>query len=129
MRKETGIEIKPHKAAQKIKDLAALISAVLVITTALVGAGHWIVKEVSASTNERIDALEAKIEANQDENKLAITRLELMTLMETNPENVVEIERVAKTYFVDLKGDLYLTSVYSSWAKEYGGDTSFVVYH
>ena len=128
MRKENGIEIKPHKAAQKVKDLAALISAVLVITTALVGAGHWIVKEVSASTNERIDALEAKIEANQDENKLAILRLELLTLINTDPTNVIEIEKVAKAYF-DAGGDWYLTSLYSNYAKEYGADTSFVVNH
>ena len=127
MRKENGIEIKPHKAAQKVKDLAALISAVLVITTALVGAGHWIVKEVSASTNERIDALEAKIEANQDENKRAVTRLELMTLIEASPENTAEIERVARYYFQTLEGDWYLTSLYSNWCREYGGDASIVV--
>lgn len=52
-----------------------------------------------------------------------------MTLIQNTPHNVVEIERLAKTYFIDLKGDLYMTSVYSAWAKEYGGDTSFVVYH
>lgn len=129
MRKEEEEEVKVvmHRVPQKIKDFAGLISAVLVISGALVGAGHWIVKEVSASTNERIDALESKIDSNQDENKRAVTRLELLTLIDTTPENTAEIERVARYYFQTLKGDWYLTSLYSTWCREYGGDASIVV--
>lgn len=112
--------------AQRIKDSASLISAVLVIGGALVGAGNWIIKEVSATTNERIDALEAKIDGNQSKNELATTRVELIMLIEHDPNNVVEIEKVAKSYFSN-GGDWYMTSLYSQYAKEYGADTSFVV--
>lgn len=121
-------KFKLKNVPQKVKDVAAFLSAVLVIFTALVGAGHWIVKEVTASTNDRIDTLEEKIEGNQKENKLAILRLELLTLIESDPENIVEVEKVAKAYF-SAGGDWYLTGLYSRYAKQYGADTSFVVYH
>ena len=112
---------------QKVKDIAAFISAVLVIFTALIGAGHWIVKEVTASTNDRIDALEEKIENNDQESKQAITRLELMSLIQNDPTNVIEIEKLGRYYFINLGGDRWMSAVYSNWCKEYGGDPSIVV--
>lgn len=126
MRKEE--KTKLHKLPQKVKDFAALISAVIVIGTALIGAGHWIVKEVSASTNQRIDALEAKIDANQDENEVAITRLELMNLLQTDPENVIEIEKLARKYFnPPLNGNSYMTSVISRWCEAHGIDCGTII--
>ena len=103
---------------QRIKDSASLISAVLVIGGALVGAGNWIIGEVSATTNERLDALEAKIDGNQSKNELATTRVELIMLIEHDPTNTVEIEKLAKHYFIDLNGDTWATSVVSQWCKE-----------
>ena len=50
-----------------------------------------------------------------------------MVLMNHDPENVVAIERMAKYYFQELDGDLYMTQQYSDWAKQYGGDTTIVV--
>ena len=110
--------MKLSKLPKKIKDLAGLISAVAVIGGSLVACGHWIVAEVSSTTSARIDALEAKIDANQTKNELAVTRLELMVLIEHDPTNVVEIEKLAKHYFLDLEGDTYVTSVVSQWCKE-----------
>lgn len=120
-------KFKLKNVPQKVKDIAAFISAVLVISTALIGAGHWIVKEVTASTNDRIDALEEKIENNDQESKQAITRLELMSLIQNDPTNVIEIEKLGRYYFTNLGGDRWMSSVYSNWCKEYGGDPSIVV--
>ena len=61
------------------------------------------------------------------EQDLSLKRLELLNLISHTPENKVEIERVAKHYFVNLKGDWYATKVYSKWAEENGGDISFVI--
>lgn len=119
-------ESKPRKISRLVQDIAAFLTATIVIGTALAAAGKWIVKEVNAATNSRVDVLEQKIDDNQKENKLAILRLELITLMESDPTNVVEIEKVAKSYF-SYGGDWYMTSLYSRYAKEYGADTSFVV--
>lgn len=117
---------KIKKIPEKIKSLSEFISAIIVIGGALIGAGQWIIHEINLSTNARMDAIEQKIDDNQKENKLAILRLELITLMESDPTNVVEIEKVAKSYFSN-GGDWYMTSLYSRYAKEYGADTSFVV--
>lgn len=125
MRKE---EIKLKTVAQKIKDSAALISAIIVIGSALFGVAKWIISEVSASTNSRIAALEDKMDKTTQENKMAIARLELLNLIQTDPDNVVEIERVGKDYF-SAGGDYYMSSVFSRWAQEHGADATFVIGH
>ena len=111
----------------KVKSIAELISATIVIGTALIGAGQWMVHQINSSVNARVDALEQKIDDNQEENKLAITRLELMTLMQHDPNNIVEIEKLGRYYFQELSGDRWMSSVYSDWARQYGGDISIVV--
>ena len=113
---------------QKAKDLAAFISAVLIIFTALVGAGHWIVKEVTASTNDRIDALENKIDDHQETTELATTRLELMMLLDHDPNNIIEIEKLARKYFnPPLNGNTYMTSVISKWCEDHGIDCGTII--
>lgn len=121
-------KFKLKNVPQKVKDIAAFISAVLVIVTALIGAGHWIVKEVTASTNDRIDALEDKIDDNQEANELATTRLELMMLLDHDPNNVIEIEKLARKYFnPPLNGNTYMTSVISEWCNEHGIDCGTII--
>ena len=111
----------------KVKSGAELISAVIVIGGALIGAGSWVIKEVNSSVNNRVDALEQKIDDNHTQQELATTRLELMVLMEHDPNNVVEIEKLARHYFLDLDGDMYLTSVFSKWCTEHGLNCAEIV--
>lgn len=113
--------------SQKVKDFAALLSAIIAIAGALICGGKWLLAEINASTNARVDALEKKIDDNQKENKLAVTRLELSSLIQSNPTNVVEIEKLGRYYFTELGGDRWMSSVYSNWCKEYGGDPNIVV--
>lgn len=120
--------LKLKKIPQKVKDVAAFISAVLVIFTSLVGAGHWIVKEVTASTNDRIDALEDKIDDNQESTELATTRLELMMLLDHDPNNIIEIEKLARKYFnPPLNGNTYMTSVISKWCEDHDIDCGTII--
>lgn len=112
---------------QKVKDFSALISATIVIGGALVAGAKWLVSEINASTNARVDTLESKIDDNYTKNELATTRLELMVLMEHDPENTIEIEKLARHYFSDLKGNSYLTSVFSRWCREYDADCEIVL--
>lgn len=125
--KEKVKKLRLKNWTQRIKDFSALISAVLVIGAALIGAGQWIVHEVTASTNQRVDSLESKINDNYTKDELATTRLELMVLMEHDPENVIEIEKLARHYFLDLKGNSYLTSVFSKWCREHGVNCAEIV--
>lgn len=105
--------------------LVTLITSIGVIVGAFIGASNYIVGQLDAHIQGQMAGLKADV----SEVKLSSTRNELILMIEHNPKNVVEIERLAKVYFVDMNGDFYMTSLYSEWAREYGGDTSFVVYH
>lgn len=124
-RKEPKLSIKNWP--QKAKDLSALISAIIVIGGALIAGGKWLVSEINASTNARVDTLEEKIDDNYTKDELATTRLELMVLMEHDPDNTIEIEKLAKHYFSDLNGNSYLTSVFSRWCHEHNANCEIVL--
>lgn len=126
MRKKDN-KLKIRNWPQKVKDASALISAIIVIGGALIGGGKWLLSEINASTNARVDALESKIDDNYTKDELATTRLELMILMEHDPENTIEIEKLARHYFSDLQGNSYLTSVFSKWCKEHGANCEIVL--
>ena len=120
-------KLKLKNWPQKVKDTAALLSAIIAIGAALVAGGKWLVTEINSSTNARVDTLEEKIDDNYTKDELATTRLELMVLMEHDPDNVIEIEKLAKHYFSDLNGNSYLTSVFSRWCREHGANCEIVL--
>lgn len=112
-------EKKIKQVPEKVKGLAELVSAIIVIGGALIGAGQWIVHEINLSTNTRMDAIEKKIDDNQEANELATTRLELINLIQYDPENIVEITKLGRYYFHDLDGDTWASSVMSKWCVEH----------
>lgn len=114
------------KVPDHIQKVAGVLSALAVILGALGGFGQWIVHEVSATTSSRIDSLEQKMDSNQQTTELSTTRLELLMMMEHDPDNVVEIEKLAKHYVVDLGGDTYMTGLISRWCTEHNIDPSFL---
>lgn len=86
-------------------------------------------KENCAHMDERFNEVDKKIAEGQRKDELAITRVELMMLMSHNPDNVLEIERLAKKYFTPpLNGDSYMSQLYSDYAKKYGADHTFVTH-
>lgn len=107
--------------------VAAVVVAIGTLGGALVAIGNWIISEVSAQSNRRIDQLQSEVNDHQKAQQLATTRVELMLLMEHDPANKAEIERLARYYFVDLGGNAWMSSRYSRWCAEYGGDISVVV--
>lgn len=118
-----------------VKRILGVFATIGTIAGIVAGAGNWIAAQIDEHLDGKFDALTSEISALRAESeqadkeqKLSITRLELTNLIAHNPENVVEIERVARYYFVDLGGDWYMSKIYSDWAKEYGGDTSFVTH-
>ena len=115
------------KISENLKKISAVISAIGVIIGAFVGVGGWIVNQVNAESNEQIQALEARLDEAHKESQLGITRLELQGLINNTPENRTEIEKLARYYFLELDGDTYMTSMYSKWATEYGGNIEFVL--
>lgn len=47
-------------------------------------------------------------------------RIQLSQYMKDQPENIDTILKLAETYFVQLKGDWYMTSEFSKWADSQG---------
>ena len=112
------------KRAQRI---AGTISAILVIGGALFGAGAWIKDQITGSISTQISDFRQEVKSSDNSQNQAITRLELLNLMQSDPYNTVAIEKLARYYFGELNGDQYMTGKYSDWAREYGGDTSIVI--
>lgn len=115
------------KIERQLTKASSIISAVLVIISAIAGLFAWINTQFQNVVTEQINVFQESIKNDLTENKQSSARIELMMLMEHDPDNVVAIEQTAKYYFRDLKGDRYMTGRYSTWAKEHGGDTSIVI--
>ena len=114
-------------ADKKLQRIAGTIGAIVAIMGAITGACAWINQQFTNAVSAQISEFQEEVRASDRADKQAATRIELMVLMNHDPENVVAIERMAKYYFQDLDGDQYMTKMYSDWAKEYGGDTSIVI--
>lgn len=110
--------------SEKTKKIAGLVSAIMVIIGALTGALGWVNTQLQDVIAGQMADLKNTVQQSDDRQNQQITRLELMELMNNQPENVAEIEKVAKHYFQELNGDWYMTGLYSKWCHEYGGDPS-----
>lgn len=117
------------RVSDKTKKIAELISAIVVIGGAATGLCSWVSSQFANAVAAQIDDFREETKANNVKTEQATTRLELMMLIEHDPTNIVAIERMAKYYFQELNGDLYMTQKYSDWARAYGGDTTIVVSH
>lgn len=115
------------KADKRLRKWAATIGAIVAIMGALSGMLSWIQSQFANAVSSQISAFQQETRDADIRHEQAVTRLELMILMEHDPENVVAIEQIAKHYFGELKGNRYMTSKYSAWAKQYGGDMAIVI--
>lgn len=115
------------KADKKLHRWAATIGAIIAIIGALTGALSWLQSQFANAVSSQISDFQQETRDADLKHEQAVTRVELMMLMEHDPENVVAIEQMAKHYFGELKGDKYMTSKYSAWAKQYDGDMTIVI--
>lgn len=115
------------EADSKIQHIAKTVGALATIVAATGGACAWATAQVQSVITSKLEGIQVEMEKSDRKTEIQITRLELMTLIDTQPENVAEIEKVAKHYFRDLGADWYLTSIYSTWAREYGGNVNIVI--
>ena len=116
-----------EKADKRIRKWAGTIGAIATILTALAGVCAWASSQFAKAVSDQISSFQQEVRDADKKTETQITRLELMTLIDTQPTNAAEIEKVAKHYFKDLGADWYMTSIYSNWAREYGGDISIVI--
>lgn len=123
MAKKTASE----KADKKLQKWASIIGSIVAILGALTGAFSWINSQFTNAVSEQISGFQQEVRASDQANRQATTRLELMILMEHDSDNTVAIERMAKYYFQELDGDLYMTQKVSDWCNAHGRDCSSII--
>lgn len=132
------IKSKWNKLDERVQKWATRLGAIATIIGILAAGGGWLINQLdnavatrlenqTAEIQDEVQKLSDKVDQQDKQTDLQLTRLELMTLIDDNPYNVVEIEKVAKHYFQDLKGDWYMSDLYSKWAKTYGGDSEVII--
>ena len=115
------------KADSKLKRMAATISASLVVIGAATGLCSWISNQFQSVVAAQISEFREETQKSDLRHEQAVTRVELMILIEHDPDNKVAIERMAKYYFVELDGNRYMEEKYSEWALSHDGDISFLL--
>lgn len=112
-----------EKIVKKTKSLADVITAVGIIGAAILGIGSWITSLANADMNKKLDTIILKTDKAEEN----ATRSQLLALMSDYPDNESEILKVAQYYFRDLKGDWYMTGLFTKWAESRGIDVSDIV--
>lgn len=115
------------KADKKLQRIAKTTGAAIAIIGAASGMCAWVSNQFQNAVSEQISSFQEETRAANARQEQSITRVELLTLMAQDPENKAAIEKMARYYFKILNGDLWMTSKYSAWAKEYNGDITIVI--
>ena len=109
--------------SQKVRDVAALITAAGVIIAAVIGAVSWATKTITAKVDDRMTVMETSMaEIRRD-----TVRTQLLLLINDYPDNKHRILTVAKAYFHDLEGDWYVSGLFAEWAAEHDVDISGIL--
>lgn len=99
------------------------------VVIAIIGSGilSTIISGIFGLVNRKLDAKEKPIEERfqaldgklKKEEKDSV-RTQLLLLMSDYPDSSNEILEVARHYFVDIKGDWYMTSLFDRWLEKEG---------
>ena len=105
---------------ENVKRISALISAVIAIVTACGSVLAWFENKMTEHLDTRLSSVEATVnDIRQD-----TVRLQLDNLINNDSENIESILTVARTYFIDMKGDWYMTEKFKSWGRAHNVDLS-----
>lgn len=115
------------RLSDKTNKIAGLVSAIIILMGAATGLCSWVSGQFSNAISSQISGFQQEVRSSDKENKQAITRIELTILIEHDSENIVAIEKMAKYYFQELDGDLYMTQKVSDWCNAHNRDCSVVI--
>ena len=115
------------KTDGKIQRWSKTISAVLIIVGAIAGVCSWVSNQFANAVSNQISSFQKEMEQANTKHEQTITRVELIALIEHDPDNTAAIEKTAKYYFRDLNGDSYMLQKYSEWARQHNGDISIII--
>lgn len=105
---------------EKVKKISAFISALIVIITTCGSLLNWFETEMT----EHLDARISSVENTVNDIRQDTIRLQLDNLINNDANNTSSILSVAKVYFIDMKGDWYMTEKFKKWGKEHDVDLS-----
>ncbi|MCM1218205.1 MAG: hypothetical protein NC548_27280 [Lachnospiraceae bacterium] len=110
--------------------LTAAISAISAIAVAWLS--HTVKKDNAISRDaaelqhakimEEIDGVKREL----DDNNMRTLRLDLLHAIETDPNNQIVILELAQKYFVEMKGNCYMSKVFQDWANEHRVDITSI---
>jgi hypothetical protein len=96
------------------QNVAKAISALLVIGGALLGTATFFQNQVEATIGNAV----APLHAQNEETRLALMRVEIRQLIQTEPTDIVNIESMTKEYLTR-GGNHDIRRLYSTWCQQY----------
>lgn len=120
MTKTKNVRSRWKDLPENVKKVSALISAVVVICTTLGSVLSWFESKVTEHIDNRLDYVETTVKDIREDT----VRLQLDNLINNDADNVESILTVARTYFIEMKGDWYMTEKFKRWGREHNVDLS-----
>lgn len=105
---------------ENVKKVSAFISAIIVIVTACGSVLSWFEAKVTEHIDKRLSSMELTVNEIREDT----VRLQLDNLINNDSENVESILTVAHKYFIEMKGDWYMTEKFKRWGREHNVDLS-----
>ena len=103
-----------------VKKISTFISAIIVIITACGSVLSWFESKMTEYLDRRLSSVETTVnDIRQD-----TVRLQLDNLINNDSDNVESVLTVARTYFIDMGGDWYMTEKFKRWGREHNVDLS-----
>lgn len=105
---------------KRVQTASAVLASIVAICTTVGAVLSWFEAKMTEHLDTRIDTLESTVnDIRQD-----TVRLQLDGLMAHDSNNVESILSVARVYFIDMKGDWYMTEKFKKWGREHDVDLS-----
>lgn len=105
---------------KRVQTASAVLASIVAICTTVGAVLTWFESKMTEHLDKRIDTLESTVnDIRQD-----TVRLQLDNLINGDSNNIESILTVAKVYFIDMKGDWYMTEKFKRWGREHDVDLS-----
>ena len=105
---------------KRVQTASAVLASIVAICTTIGAVLTWFESKMTEHLDKRIDTLESTVnDIRQD-----TVRLQLDNLINGDSNNIESILTVAKVYFIDMKGDWYMTEKFKRWGREHDVDLS-----
>lgn len=108
-------------------DVGASIFVAVITSAGLFGFAQYMISRHDNKHDklQRLTDQLNRIEEKCDRNALAVARLQLFFLLETQPDNEDAIEATAQRYFIELNGNAEAWAPFYKWATAHSVDTGW----